>query len=52
VLFGGKKGVLSNLKNYPVDKRGHSSFVYGKIKIGKDIYVLCGTTYAIIYILK
>ena len=47
MLFEGKKEVLSNLKNYTVDKRGHSSFVYRKIKIGKDIYVLCGTTYAI-----
>jgi hypothetical protein len=39
------------IEDYPEDKRGHSCLVYGKTRIGKDIHVLCGTAYDILWII-
>ena len=39
------------IEDYPEDKRGHSCLVYGKTRIGKDIHVLCGMAYDILWII-
>jgi hypothetical protein len=39
------------IEDYPEDKRGHSCLVYGKSRVGKDIHVLCGTAYDILWII-
>ena len=39
------------IEDYPKDKRGHSCLVYGKSQVGKDIHVLCGTAYDILWII-
>jgi len=39
------------IENYPEDKRGHSCLVYGKTRIKKDIHVLCGVAYDILWII-
>ena len=48
------KGALVNgeiIEDYPEDKRGHSCLVYEKSRVGKDIHVLCGTAYDILWII-
>ena len=39
------------IEDYPEDKRGHSCLVYGKTRIGKDIHVLCGMAYDILWVI-
>ena len=39
------------IEDYPEDKRGHSCLVYGKSRVGKDIHLLCGTAYDILWII-
>jgi hypothetical protein len=39
------------IEDYPKNKRGHSCLVYGKTQIGRDIHVLCGVAYDILWII-
>jgi hypothetical protein len=39
------------IEDYPDDKRGHSCLVYGNTWNGKDIHVLCGRAYDILWII-
>jgi len=39
------------IEDYPDDKRGQSCFVYGKTRFGRDIHVLCGMAYDILWII-
>ena len=39
------------IEDYPDDKRGHSCLVCGKTLIGKDIHVLCGVAYDIVWVI-
>ena len=39
------------IENYPEDKRGHSCLAYGKTLIKKDIHVLCGVAYDILWVI-
>ena len=39
------------VEDYPKDKRGHSCLVYGKTQVGRDIHVLCGMAYDILWII-
>jgi hypothetical protein len=34
----------SVVEDYPDDKRGHSCLVWGKIRGGKDLHLVCGLT--------
>ena len=39
------------IEDYPQDKRGHSCLVYGNTQGGRDIHVLCGAAYDILWII-
>jgi hypothetical protein len=39
------------LEDYPADRRGHSCLIYGKSGLGRDIHVLCGIAYDILWII-
>jgi len=39
------------IEDYPEDKRGHSCLVYGKTRMGRDIHVLCGMAYDMLWII-
>lgn len=38
------------VEDYPDDKRGHSCLVWGKIKEGKDLHLVCGLTEEAVWI--
>lgn len=48
-----KEGLLSGeiIEEYPEDKRGQSCLVYGKSQAGKDIHVVCGQAYEVLWII-
>ena len=37
------------IEDYLDDKRGHSCLIYGKSQVGRDIHVLCGIAYDILW---
>jgi len=39
------------LESYPEDKRGPSCLVYGKSGLGRDLHILCGIAYDILWII-
>lgn len=39
------------IEDYPDDKRGHSCLVWGKDSNGRDIHMVCGVAYEILWII-
>lgn len=39
------------IEDYPEDKRSHSCLVYGKSNPGKDIHVLCGQAFDMLWVI-
>ena len=39
------------IEDYANDKRGHSCLVYGKSQVGRDIHMVCGMAYGILWII-
>jgi len=39
------------IKAYPEDRRGHSCLVYGRSSVGKDIHVLCGQAFNMLWVI-
>ncbi|MDZ7697086.1 MAG: DUF4258 domain-containing protein [Deltaproteobacteria bacterium] len=39
------------IEDYPEDHRGHSCLVYGKSHVGKNIHVLCGQAFDMLWVI-
>ena len=39
------------IEDYPEDKRGHSCLVYGKSESGRNLHLVCGKAYDILWII-
>ena len=51
--FEVKEALLNGeiIEDYPEDKRGHSCLIYGRSVSGKNLHLVCGKAYDILWII-